>query len=133
MTDDMARIKWHPIDLPAARQLTSLTTSPGMVYGLGPNALPAQLQQLPNVCSYYVSAYSNAIPAPRGMLVGGEMLVARVGDALTKNDQFVFGTSSNGQVFFAGPFKNFDGHHVSSGQQYHVTSMFNNTPFSPKA
>jgi hypothetical protein len=131
MADDIARINWHPIDEPAAQKITALTNSPGIVYGLNTNELPLQLQQLPNVCSYFVSAYLNAIPAPRGMQVGGEMLVARNDGALTKNDQFVFGTSSNGQVHFAGPFKGF-GHHVNSGQSVEVTSMFNNTPFSPK-
>jgi hypothetical protein len=69
--------------------------------------------------------------APRGMVAGGEMLVARSSDAITKNDQFVFGTSSNGQIYFAGPFKGF-GHHVGSGQHVEVSSMFNNTPFSAK-
>jgi len=51
------------------------------------------------------------------------LVVARSDGALTKNYQFVFATSSEGQAYFAGPFKGF-GHHVSSGQQVAVESLF---------
>lgn len=131
MSDDTARIKWHPVDEAAAKALTAITNSPGVIYPIGTNSLPQQLHALPGVCSYYASAFTTGQPLPQGLTVGGEMLVARLAGSLTKNDQFVFGTSSNGQVCFAGPFKGY-GHHVSSGQQVAVSSMFNQTPFSTK-
>jgi hypothetical protein len=132
MTDDLNRLNWHPIEEPAAEQLIAQTNSPGLVYGFRTSDLPAQLQKLPNPCSYYISGYMNTVPGPRGISVGGEILVARTDGDLTKNYQYVFGTSSGGQVVFAGPFKDFEGHHVRSGQQFAVSSMFNHTPFSPK-
>jgi hypothetical protein len=103
-----------------------------MVYPMGSNQLPHQLHRIPGVSSYYVSGYTTGVPLPQGITVGGEMLVARSDQNLTKNYQFVFGTSSNGQVCYAGPFKNFPGHHVSSGQSVVVSSLFGNTPFSTK-
>jgi hypothetical protein len=132
MSDDRARIKWHPLDENAARALTAITNSPGVVYPIGTNALPQPLQGMPGVCSYYASGYATGQVLPQGLTLGGEMLVARTDGVLTKNDQFVFATSSNGGVCFAGPFKGY-GHHVSSGQQVDVSSMFNQTPFSSKA
>jgi hypothetical protein len=123
--------KWHPVDQAAASALTMATNSPGLVYPVGTNGLPQQLQAMPGVCSYFVSGYTTGLPLPSGITVGGEMLVARADGALTKNYQFAFGTSSNGQVCYCGPFKG-HGHHVSSGQAMPVNSMFNQTPFSTK-
>jgi hypothetical protein len=125
-------MKWHTIDPRAAEALTSATNSPGLVFPMGTNQLPQQLQRIPGVSSYYVSGYTTGVPQPQSVTVGGEMLVARSDQSLTKNYQFVFGTSSNGQVCYAGPFKDFAGHHVSSGQSVVVSSLFGNTPFSTK-
>jgi hypothetical protein len=125
----MPDLKWHNIDPVAAHALTCATNSPGLVFPMGTNQLPQQLHQMPGVTSYYVSGYTSGVPLPQGVTVGGEMVVARFDNGLTKNYQFVFGTSSNGQVCYAGPFKGF-GHHVSSGQSVAVNSLFGNTPFS---
>jgi hypothetical protein len=111
--------------------LTAITNLPGPVYAMGSDQLPTVLQQLPGVSSYYVSRYGSN-PVCQNVTVGGEMLVARSGQALTKNYQYLFGTSSNGQVCFAGPFKNFEGHHVSSGRQVAISNLFGHTPFSIK-
>jgi len=132
MTNDTSRIKWHAVDVAAAQALTSITSSPGVIYPIGTNALPLQLQAMPGIASYYASAYTTGQPLPIGVTVGGEMLAVRTGVAITKNDQFVFGTSSNGQVCFAGPFQGY-GHHLRSGQSVPVHSLFNQTPFSTKS
>jgi hypothetical protein len=86
---------------------------------------------MPGIASYYASANTTGQPLLNGVTVGGEMLAVRTGEAITKNYQFVFGTSSNGQVCFAGPFKGND-HHLRSGQSVPVQSLFNQTPFSTK-
>ncbi len=131
MADDIARLKWHSVGEAAASALTSLTNSPGVIYPVGSNALPPQLQNMPGVSSYYVSAFANPQPLSNGLTVGGEMLVARSTPDLTKNYLFAFATGSGGNVYYAGPFKG-QGHHVSSGQVFAVNSMFNQTPFSTK-
>jgi hypothetical protein len=60
VTDDIARIKWHSVDQVAAQRIIALTNSSGIVYGLDTNALPVQMKKLPDVCSYFVSAYTNS-------------------------------------------------------------------------
>jgi hypothetical protein len=131
MVDRAKPLKWHTVDSAAAHVLTTVTNSPGAVYPMTTMELPERLQGMPGVSSYYVSGYTSGQCLPQGFTVGGELVVARADGALTKNYQFVFAMSSEGQVYFAGPFKGF-GHHVSSGQQVSVDSLFNQTPFSTK-
>jgi hypothetical protein len=132
MTDASKPIKWHTIDETAARALTTATNTPGIVYSMGTNALPEQLKQISGVASYYVSGYVTPQILANGLTVDGEMLVARIDGATTKNYNFVFATNSHGSVRFAGPFTGF-GHHVNSGQSVLVNSLFGNTPFSNKS
>ena len=129
MSDSSKPIKWHTMTEAAARALTTATNSPGVVYPMGTTALPEQMKLMPGVVSYYVSGYVTPQGLAQGLTVGGEMLVARTESATTKNYNYVFATSSDGNVYFAGPFKGF-GHHVTSGQSIAVNSLFGNTPFS---
>jgi hypothetical protein len=131
MSDTSKPIKWHTIDEATAKALTTATNTPGVIYPMGTNALPEQLQQITGVASYYVSGYVTPPVLANGLTVGGEMLVARVDGATTKNYNFVFATNSGNSVQFAGPFTGF-GHHVNSGQSIQVNSLFGNTPFSNK-
>lgn len=124
-------MKWHAVDSAAAHALTTVTNSPGVVYPLATTSLPEPLQRMPGVSSYYVTGYTSGQSLPHGLTVGGELLVARTDGPLTKNYQFAFAVSSWGEVYFTGPFKGF-GHHVSSGQEISVNSLFNQTPFSTK-
>ncbi len=129
MTDTSKPPKWHTIDAAAANALTTATNKPGVIYPMGTNALPEQLQKITGVASYYVSGYITAQVLSNGLTVGGEMLVARTDGASTKNYIFVFATNSSATVQFAGPFTGF-GHHVTSGQSIQVNLLFGNTPFS---
>ena len=130
MVNPAKPLKWHMVDSAAAQVITTLTNSPGVVYPMTMNELPKRLQGMSGVSSYYVTGYTSGQPLPNGFTVAGESLVARSDRGLTKNYQFVFATSSEGQVYMAGPCKGF-GHHVSSGQNVAVDSLFNQTPFSP--
>jgi len=126
---DTIKPKWHTIDAAAAEQLTLATNSPGAVYPVASTALPHQIQKMQGVSSYYVSGYLTPQVWSNGLTIGGEMVVARSDAGMTKNYNFVFGTSSNGAVMFNGPYTGF-GHHVSSGQPTNVTSLFGQTPFT---
>ncbi len=129
MSDLPGPIKWYAMDEAAARELTTVTSSPGAVYPLASTALPERLKSITGVASYYVTGYVSTEALQQGITVRGEMLVARVEGTTTKNYNFVFATSSNGIAFYAGPFKGF-GHHVVDGQSVAVNSLFGNTPFS---
>jgi hypothetical protein len=118
---------WTPVNSQAAQYMTTLTNSPGIVYGFGTNALPAGLQQMAGVASYYLSGYLNPQVVPHGFTAVGEALVARTDGALTKNYNYLLGVNSAGVLHLAGPYKGY-GHHVSSGQSFPVNSLFNQTP-----
>jgi len=132
VTDHAKPLKWHLVDSAAARALTTVTNSPGVVYPLPASDLPAALQRISGVSSYYVSGYTSCQSLPEVFAAGGEMLVARADGPVTKNYQYVFAVSSEGTVSLTGPFKRFEGHHVKSGQQVSIDSLFNHTPFSTK-
>lgn len=129
MSDLLGPINWYAMDEAAARELTTVTSSPGVVYPLATMALPDRLKTITGVASYYITGYVSTQALKEGITVGGEMLVTRVEGITTKNYNFVFATSSNGLTFYAGPFKGF-GHHVVEGQSVPVNSLFGNTPFS---
>lgn len=129
MSDLPGTIKWYVMDEAAARALTTVTSSPGIVYPLATTALPERLKAISGVTSYYVTGYVSTQALAQGITVGGEMLVARVESGTTKNYTFVFATSSNAMAFYTGPFKGL-GHHVVDGQSVPVSSLFGNTPFS---
>ena len=121
--------KWHTVNEAAAQALTTITNSPGVVYPMATTELPDKLKPISGVASYYVTGYASPQALKDGLTVSGELLVARVESGTTKNYQFVFATSSDSSVYFAGPYKGF-GHHVASGQSIPVNSLFGNTPFS---
>ena len=123
--------KWNPIDQAAAVQLTLLTSSPGVVMQFSTSALPASLQKMPGAVSYFVSSYINQVTSP-GLTIGGEIVVVRTDQATAKAYNFAFGTSSNGQVCFAGPFKDFPAHHSPAAEPAPVASMFGHVPSAKK-
>jgi hypothetical protein len=122
------KAKWTPIDKGAADEITRATDTPGVVYPVGTNALPAQLQQMPGAVSYFISAYTSGIPANASVTAGGEFVVVRTDGELGKAYNFVFGTSSDGQVCINGPYKAFPAHHFASTHSVPVSAMFRNTP-----
>lgn len=121
---------WHAMNEQAARAITTITNSPGVVYPMPAADLPNRLKPMPGVASYYVTGYAAPQALSNGLTVGGEMLVTRVESGTTKNYQFVFAVSSDGNAYFAGPYKRFAHHHVESGQNVPVNSLFGRTPFS---
>jgi hypothetical protein len=130
MRTDLPRFnEWTPVDSQAAKSLTTLTNSPGVVYLLATNALPVPLKQMNDASSYYLSGYVVPIPVQHGFTAIGEAVVARVDTnaGLTKNDNYLVATNSQGQVFVHGPHKGLF-HHVSSGQSVDVNSLFNQNP-----
>lgn len=128
MKNSMKEFKWHKVDETAARKLTTATNSPGVVYPINNAMLPESVKKMTGVSSYYASGYVSSEVNSTGIVVSGEMVVARSDGHLTKNYNFVFGVSSDGGVYISGPYKGF-GHHVSSGHTVEVSSLFGQTPY----
>lgn len=123
------RTRWHTVNEYAARQLTTTTNSPGVVYGRPTTELPDQLKLIPGVASYHLIRYGSPQVLEDGRTVGGELLVTRVESETAKNYLYPFAASSGGTAY-TGPYKGFCGHHVVSGQNIPVNSLFGHTPFS---
>jgi len=124
--------KWHPMDATAMNALLAGTTAPGVVYALpiaqGPEPMR---QQMMGLQSYLVSNYTSGEVLSNLMTVGGEFgLVRTQGDA--RAYVYGFGTSPDGQVYYAGPFTNFADHHFASSSPVPVEKLFGHTPYSPR-
>ena len=124
-----AQHKWTPVDRSAAEKLIEATSAPGVVYPVATSALPQPLQAMPGAVSYFVSGYSTAVPIAPGLSAGGEIAVVRTDADLAKAYNYVLATSSNGQVYFNGPYKNFPGHHFDPASAVTVASLFGHGPF----
>jgi hypothetical protein len=133
MNADDPRAKWHPIDPAAMQALLNSTTTPGVVYPVATSALPAQIQQMPGIASYYISHYTTGVPLANNVTAGGEMVVFRSDQGLAKGYNFIFGTSSNSLAVFNGPHYNFPAHHIASSSPVSVESVFGNVPHSKKS
>jgi len=81
------------------------------------------------VASYFVSVYTAEVSIAPGITAGAEAAVVRTDGSLAKAYNFVFATSSNGQVCFTGPFKDFPEHHFATDAGVSVESFFGHGPF----
>ena len=79
--------------------------------------------------SYFASGYTTQVAIAAGITAGGEMAVVRTDGPISKAYNFVFATSSNGQVCFNGPYKNFQAHHFDARAAIPVESLFGHGPF----
>ena len=129
MSNEEIYLKWHPIDKAALLELSKYTTSPG-IHQLGTTALPLQIQPIPGVASYFVSAYSNPVNLGKNTMAGGEMAVVRNDNGLWKAYNYIFASSGDGRVYFNGPYMNFPEHHFSSTSSVSLENLFGHFPQS---
>jgi hypothetical protein len=125
---DDPRAKWHPIDSNALVALSNATSAPGVVYPMGTNQMPSQLQNMPGLVSYFVSGYTTGVPLANGMTLGAEFLAVRTGEGVAKGYVYAVGTGANGMVYFNGPHKDFPAHHFASTSPAPVEMLFGNIP-----
>lgn len=78
MTGVIKWTKWHTVNAGTAQSLTTITNSPGVIYGMAITELPDKLKLIPGVASYYVIGYASRQALNDGLTVGGELLVTRV-------------------------------------------------------
>jgi hypothetical protein len=129
MSNDPSKAKWHEIDSTAARRLTEQTATPGLVYPVAPDAIPAQLKTIPGAVDYYVSSYATPIPLTSGITAGGEIAVIRLDEGIGKADNYIFATSSNRLVYFTGPYKGIPSHHFTTSVPVPINGLFGH-PFT---
>jgi hypothetical protein len=124
MSHDFSKVKWHPVNSSIAQRLTELTATPGLVYPVASNTIPEQLKSIKDVVHYYVSSYAKSVPLNSGIAAGGEIAVVRHDGDTAKAYNFLFATSSNGQVCYTGPHKDFTSHHFAVSTAVSIDSLF---------
>ena len=122
-------MKWHKMDEIAASELIQHTQSPDLVYPIPISMLPASLQKIPGVISYYVSNYLNPMELNNNLTVGGVLMIARTEGETAKAYNFVIATAGDGNVYFNGPYKDFENHHFDKNSSVPVKSLFGHIPF----
>lgn len=133
MGDNSEPFEWHQMDLNAASELTKATETPGQVYQFDIEDAPKNFVRMSGACSYFVSAYMDTIETKGDVKVGGELLVGRTEHDLLKNYLYYFASSSDNKVFFAGPYKDFSGHHIATSTPIDVKTIFGHGPLSKLA
>lgn len=126
-------MKWHPMSEAEAQSITNATKSPGLVYSLPIEEAPSNLQQMPGARSYFVSDYLTTIAFKDGLKIGNEIVIERTEEKLTKAYNFAVATSSDGKVYFNGPYKDFEGHNINSASSVPIVSLFGHSPFTVTA
>ena len=111
MSNPNKPVKWHQMDEAAARALTEATEDPCGVFPMPPSSVPESLQKIDGIGSYFASGYVTPQIMHQGLSLDGEIVIARTEGATAKAYNFVFAKSSDGNVFFAGPYKDFPQHH----------------------
>jgi len=124
VADDVKITKWHSMDEIAARALTAKTQAPDRVFPVPLSGLPVGIQEMAGLVSAYASHYLTTQPVLGGVSAVGEFAAVRTESASAKAYNYVFGVSSDGKVYFAGPFKDFPAHHFQSSQPIPVVSLF---------
>lgn len=76
-----------------------------------------------------VSSYAMPISLTPGIAAGGEIALVRHDGNTAKAYNYIFATSSNGQVYFSGPHKDFPSHHFVTSTSVPVENLFGH-PFT---
>jgi hypothetical protein len=128
-------LKWHRMDELAARELANATQSPNVFYPvqLPLSAAPTNFQAMPGAVSYFASNFLSAVASSQGVTIGGEIVLARTDADLVKAYNFMVATSSDGNVYFSGPYKDFPAHHIQSSSPVIVSSLFGHSPAGKSA
>jgi hypothetical protein len=123
------RTKWHAFDEERAKALTD-AQRPDVVFPSPCYPAPSGPLSMPGVVSWMGSNVSVPIVSSNGLTVGTEMVVVRTDGTLTKPYAYMVGTSTDGSLHYAGPYKDFQAHHVHPGQHISPADFFGNTPAS---
>ena len=115
--------KWTAVDQGALANMTNLTSSPGVVFPIGSNVMPMNIQSIPGAVSYFASAYT-APMAMSNLTAGAEIAMLRTDDEKIKGYCWVVATNSNGQVLFNGPHYHSTAHHFPAMGPVPVESLF---------
>ena len=106
-------------------QLTAATAYPGHVYPYPLDALGENMRtDMPGLSAAFVSGYCETSAVRDDFTALGEFAVARTDGDTAKGYNYAFGISTDGDVYYAGPFKDFPEHHWSTSEPIPVEELF---------
>jgi hypothetical protein len=109
-------------------QVTATTYKSHKLHECPIDSLPKGLRAHPGLESVYLSSYFAPIEALPCLTATGEFVTIRYDDELTKSYNFVFAVSDDQRVFYSGPYKKFDLHHIAFGEPISIEKLFGNNP-----
>ena len=119
---------WNRCDSTMTHQLTATTYESDKVYAAPIDAFPDSIRKIPGVSAIYLSGYVKPIEQMPSLSATGEVVLVRQDANKTKTYNYVFALTDDHAVFWIGPFKNFDLHHIPIGDPIPIDQLFGNNP-----
>ena len=111
-----------------AHQLTATTYNTDKVHECPFSALPLNFQKVPGLETVYLSGDCMPLEVFPSLSATGELVSVRLDDETIKTYNYVFAVTDDHRVFWTGPFKDFDLHHIELGSEVPVEKLFGNNP-----
>jgi|GEM_PF-6876847 len=131
-TTVLKALKWNECSSTMAHQLTATTYLSDMVYECPASALPKNFQNVPGLSAIYLSGYCRPLEVFPSLSASGEIVTVRY-DAEAckiKTYNYVFARTDDNRVFWTGPFKDFDLHHIQLDREVPIDDLFGKNPFA---
>jgi hypothetical protein len=121
-------LRWNECNDTMAHQLTATTYNTDKVHECPFSALPLNFQKVPGLETVYLSGYCMPLEVFPSLSATGELVSVRLDDETIKTYNYVFAVTDDHRVFWTGPFKDFDLHHIELGSEVPVEKLFGNNP-----
>jgi hypothetical protein len=131
-TTVLKALKWNECSSTMAHQLTATTYLSDKVYECPTSALPMNFQNIPGLSAVYLSGYCRPLEVFPSLSATGELVCVRFDAEASKvkTYNFVFAKTDDNRIFWQGPFRNFDLHHIDLDCEVPIDNIFCNNPFA---
>jgi hypothetical protein len=130
-TTVLEALKWNECNSTMAHQLTATTYLSDKVYECPTSALPKNFQNVPGLSAVYLSGYCQPLEVIPSLSATGEIVSVRYDAEASKikTYNYVFAKTDDNRIFWIGPFKDFDLHHIQLGSEVPINDLFGNNPY----
>jgi hypothetical protein len=131
-TTVLKALKWNECSSTMAHQLTATTYLSDKVYECPASALPKNFQNVPGLSAIYLSGYCRPLEVFPSLSASGEIVTVRYDEEACKikTYNYVFARTDDNRVFWTGPFKGFDLHHIQPDREVPIDDLFGNNLFA---
>ena len=128
--NQLKALGWNRCDSTMTHQLTATTYNTDQVFSAPIDAFPESIQRVRGISDIYLSGYVKPIEQIPSLSATGEVVLLRQDSNLIKTYNYVFAVTDDQAVFWIGPFKNFDLHHIAIADPVPVDRLFGNNPIA---